>query len=303
MARRLAAGELAMGTVVLAPGEEVVEILGYEGFDFVVVDLSVSSTDWSQAASMVRAAREYGVTPWVRLPAYPWAAHGAVDAGLAANALRAIAIGAECVTASANTAPQVAALLAPAQDWHRRPYLWKSLSDSTPLQDYYDGSERPPLIFPVLESSEAIENLDEIIALPELRALFLGLGDLSNDLGHPFDDRHPEVRRVVADVVARAAARDVAVFANVLSYADPERATVESVSEGVRWLWDTGVRAVWLPNPWFVVQRHFHRLALAVQELLPSAYPHRLESRGTEPVAFTSGGPRFAENPNGSADE
>lgn len=259
MLTKLAQNELSIGPTALNPGEEAVEILGYVGIDFVLIDFMVTATDWSQAAAMIRSAREYGVTPWIRLQSYPWAANGQVDPHLAADSLRALAIGAECVTATVNNPEQVAALLAPIDDWHRRPYLWQHLTDRTPRQIHYDEMESPPLIFPMIEGVDGVNNLEDILAVEGMQAVFLGLGDLSLEMGHPFEDRHPDVRKVVQDTVKLGKERNIHVFANVMAYASSDTDTPQYIAESIRWLWKAGVPVVCLPNPSFAAQRHFHR--------------------------------------------
>ena len=119
---RIARGELALGTLMTTHGAELVEIVGYSGLDFVCIDLMTTSLDWGDVASMVLAAKRYDVTPWVRLPAYPWAGDQP-DPALPAEALRALAIGAECVMASVNTAAGVEQLMRPMENAHRRFYI------------------------------------------------------------------------------------------------------------------------------------------------------------------------------------
>ena len=43
---RLAARQLATGTIALNHGLEIVELLGYAGLDFVCLDMMVTSPDW-----------------------------------------------------------------------------------------------------------------------------------------------------------------------------------------------------------------------------------------------------------------
>jgi 2-keto-3-deoxy-L-rhamnonate aldolase RhmA len=255
---RLARGETAIGTLITTHGPELVEIVGYSGLDFACIDLMTTSLDWGDVATMVLAARRYDVTPWVRLPAYPWAGDDP-DPGLAADVLRALAIGAECVMASVNTAEAVELLLRPAENAHRRFYILQGRARQTAEQARLDALEPEHRIFPCLESRSAIDAIDAILAVPGLRQIYLGMGDLTKALGHPGDDRHPEVRAVVAEVVAKAVAKGIVVSANTLGYLGPEADLGQRVAAGVRALADAGVGVVLIPRPAMVVQDFYER--------------------------------------------
>jgi 4-hydroxy-2-oxoheptanedioate aldolase len=57
-----------------------------------------------------------------------------------------------------------------------------------------------------IESAEAVENLDAILAVDSLDMVFVGPNDLSHSLGRPAED---ELRRVIDDVLVRAQAAGV----------------------------------------------------------------------------------------------
>ena len=255
---RIARGELALGTLMTTHGTELVEIVGYSGLDFVCIDLMTTSLDWSDVAGMVLAAKRYEVTPWVRLPAYPWAGDQPNPA-LPAEALRALAIGAECVMASVNTAAGVEQLMRPMENAHRRFYIMQGRADGTPEQGRLDALEPAHRIFPCIESRTAVDNIDAILDVPGLQQIYLGMGDLTKALGHPGEDRHPEVRAIVAEIAAKARARDIVVSANTLGYKGPESDLADRIAAGVRVLEDAGVQVVLIPRPAMVVQVFYER--------------------------------------------
>lgn len=268
---RLDRGELALGAIQITQGPEWPEILGYVGFDFFCVDFMVTAIDWSQAADMFRAGSRYGLTPWLRLQSYPWATT-LPDGRLPADVLRAIAIGAEGVLASVNTAEQVEALLHPARDAHRRVWVHQNARDRSVSEVYEDSLQRPPLVFPVIESLEAARRVDEILAVPGLRAIFLGMGDLSRALGHPMQDTHPEIRAFVKGVVDRAARAGVMVFANALAYLRDD-APVTDLVDRIVWMWESGIRAIWIPRQPFVAQKFYESTFRTLDGRLASAHP------------------------------
>src|SRR4051794_12135918 len=65
--RRLAAGETVFGSFAFLPSPDVVEIMGFAGFDYVIIDLEHSPKNWDQVTNMVRAAELHGMAPIVRV--------------------------------------------------------------------------------------------------------------------------------------------------------------------------------------------------------------------------------------------
>jgi 2-dehydro-3-deoxyglucarate aldolase len=55
-----------------------------------------------------------------------------------------------------------------------------------------------------VETEASVENLDDILAVPELGFVFVGPLDLSVALGHPGEVDHPEVQAVVEEVRSKA---------------------------------------------------------------------------------------------------
>lgn len=73
-----------------------------------------------------------------------------------------------------------------------------------------------------IESKEAVENLEEIAAVPGVGCLFIGPADLSASLGHLGDDHHPEVLAAIDKIIDVAAAAGIptGVFASNAQEAD-----------------------------------------------------------------------------------
>ena len=74
------------------------------------------------------------------------------------------------------------------------------------LVDYLSRANDELLLAIQIETAEAVEQLDELLAVDGVDLFFVGPGDLACSLGLPFGG--PEVRDVVADVVERCRAAD-----------------------------------------------------------------------------------------------
>ena len=273
MFERVERDEIAIGAIMPVHGPEWLEILGYVGFDWVTIDLMVSSLDWSEVAEMVLAAKRYDVTPWVRVSTYPWEEES-FDSSLPGQILRALSLGAECVLASVNTPEHVARILDPLSNAHRRFYIQQGDHQGggrTEAQRRLDALEPSQVVMPCIESVAAANRMDEIVAVPGLKMIYLGMGDLSRELGHPADDRHPEVREAVGKIVKAARNRGITVAANTLSY-KKEAPLVDQITDGVESLYDLGVRVIMIPRPTMVVQRFYEGTLELLRGRLPHAY-------------------------------
>ena len=254
--------ELAVGTILLAPNREIVEVAGYGGLDFVTLDMMVSPLDWDRAAQLVLAAERFNVTPWLRLSSYPWG-ESKVDPSLPAQVLRGLSIGAECVLASVNTAKQVEAMLHPLSNPHRRLYVRHDAEPRTAAQRAYDEAQSPQWVVPIIESGPALDNLDQLLAVDGLKMIYLGMGDLTKALGKS-DEHDPEVRAAVSDVVSRAKKQDVRIAVNTLGYG-PDTDFADQVAGGVKALGDAGVAAALTPRPTLALQRYYEKLLRGVR--------------------------------------
>jgi 2-keto-3-deoxy-L-rhamnonate aldolase RhmA len=257
MFERIEKGELAVGSLTLTNGPEWVEILGHSGLDAVCFDMMITSIDWKAAADMVRAANRYNVTPWVRLPSFPWGRETPFIP--TADVVRALSIGAEVVTVSLDSPEEVEATITPADDHHRRIYIQGKEYDDW-LAGRADVAEHT-LIVPLLESLGAVKRMEEILSVKGLRAVWLGIGDLGTLLGHPGTPEHPEMRAFIKNVVDTGKKHGVMVFVNT-GRKDNEQPMVEQAA----WLWEIGVKFVWLTYPSYIAQRFYERAVALLAE-------------------------------------
>ena len=258
MFRKLDAGQLAIGTLVYASGPEWLEIAGYTGIDWAKIDLMTTEMDWVEAATMVRAACAYGMTPVVRLPTLPFGG-GGVDRHLAIDATRAFAIGAEAVTASINYPEEVNLLVEAAKEGIVRPYLGRSAYEEngetkwTGAKASDEGPGDQTLAIPMIETLKGFQAFQEILQVPGLRAVAFGLGDLTRELGHMNDDSHPEVQRQLAEATAQAKEHGVHIFLN------PLKQLPEELAESAAKYLEMGVSAISINPPIGLVANYFRR--------------------------------------------
>lgn len=184
----------------------IVRLAASAGVDFVFIDMEHSSLSYETVGDMCEMARACGVTPVVR----PFTTD-------AASVGRLLDIGAQGVMfPDVHTVDEVlsardAALYPPAG---RRGHTAASSA-----QDFQSGpggtvkravNERT-LVAIQVESREGVERLDELLATGAVDFIEIGRGDLSTDLGHPGEIRHPETLEAVDRVIETASRHGVPV--------------------------------------------------------------------------------------------
>ena len=195
--RRLRDGENVLGCWSMLGHPQVVEILSLAGFDFIVLDQEHGLGDPSSLPAQLHAM---SATPTVGVVRVPWNDHVYLK--------RVLDAGAEAVLIpSINTAEEaraaVAACLYPMRG--RRGTAASSVRASSygMAPDYVATCAENLMIACQIESAQAVENIDEILAVDGIDMLLIGPTDLSATVGQMGNIRHPEVARLIAHAEAR----------------------------------------------------------------------------------------------------
>lgn len=198
--RRLDDGGVALGVLDTTYSPALVELFGGLGLDFVWLDLEHGGPDpWDaeRLEHLLRAADAAGTDLLVRLPdTDPTLVRKALDLGVR-NLFLPRVTSADEVRAAVRSArfryedgPGDRGLASPrARRWGLR-------------EDYVAREDRETLVGTTVETREAVDAIDDILAVPELGFVFVGPLDLSVSLGHPGELDHPEVREAVETVRA-----------------------------------------------------------------------------------------------------
>jgi 2-keto-3-deoxy-L-rhamnonate aldolase RhmA len=176
----------AVGTWVKLPTIESVQILAHAGYDFVVIDQEHAPIDIRTAYQLVNTATAEGLLALVR-----------VDELRPASIQRILDAGAAGVLIPHIDTPEQAEMAAKSVRFPpfgirgaggtSRAGRWGTL----PSSDYLASGNTTALCIPQLESKLAIDNVEKIAATEGIDALFIGVADLSLDMGTVPSD--PEV--------------------------------------------------------------------------------------------------------------
>ncbi|MES2412472.1 MAG: aldolase/citrate lyase family protein [Pseudomonadota bacterium] len=158
------------GTFIKTSTTHSIEIIGGAGYDFVLIDAEHAPFDRVTTDTCILAARAAGAAPLVRV-ASPNDILGALDDG-------AFGVMVPHIT-SAKTAKDFVDLC--------RYSGKRGFSNSPRAGDYgvrttwehIDASDKEVLLLGMIEDPEAVEKVDEIVAVEGLDAVFIGRGDLT----------------------------------------------------------------------------------------------------------------------------
>jgi 4-hydroxy-2-oxoheptanedioate aldolase len=178
------------------------ETMAHQGWDSLTIDLQHGVVDYPQMVTMLQAISTTNTVPVVRVP---W-----LEPGILMKALDAGAYGVICPMV--NTREDAQKLVAYT---HYAPRGTRSFGPVRAL--LYGGADYPQhandtiVSFAMIETAAALDNLDDILSVEGLDAIYIGPSDLSLALGctPTFDDLDPKAAQAVDHILARAKAHGV----------------------------------------------------------------------------------------------
>jgi len=193
------AGRTAVNGWLAIPSPFAAEAMARQGWDTLTIDLQHGLLDHPAMVGMLQAISTTETVPLVRVP---W-----LEPGILMKALDAGAHGLICPMV--NTADDAARFVA----WTNYPP--RGTRSFGPVRALLvEGPEYPAranahiVRFAMIETAQALDQLDAILSVEGLDAVYIGPSDLSLSLGcRPvFDDVDPPVAQAIEHILARAAA-------------------------------------------------------------------------------------------------
>ncbi len=195
---KLQSGQPSFGVSVMIPSPQVVEMVGGQGFDWVMLDREHGTIGLECLELMMIAAEASGITPIVRPQTNdPVEVMRVMDRG---------AMGVQ--VPHVNTA---AAARRAVESVKFHPLGQRGLAAGTrPSRyglglsgaDYTREANRETLVCVQLEEVEALRNIDEILQVEGIDVYFIGPSDLSQSMGYPGQTDAPEVHTAIAQAMA-----------------------------------------------------------------------------------------------------
>ena len=178
------------------------ETMAHQGWDSLTIDLQHGVIDYQAMIPMLQAISTTDTVPVVRVP---W-----LEPSMLMKALDAGAYVLICPMV--NTREDAQKLVA----WtHYAPRGTRSFGPIRALlysgADYQKHANDTIVTFAMIETAQALDNLDDILSVEGLDAVYIGPSDLSLSLGctPTFDDLDPKAAEAVEHILARAKAHGV----------------------------------------------------------------------------------------------
>ena len=194
--KRLLAGETVFGTFVGTDSSDVVEIIGYSGFDFVILDMEHSPGAPNSVMGQVRAAELRGMDVLARLTNVE-----------RTTVLRTLDIGVSGILAPlVNDLPTarafIEASLYPPLGCRGFGLTRASCYGAAAVPEYIAEANSDLLRMVQCETEQAVREVESIASIEGLDLIFIGPYDLSLSLGVPGDKFHPRMVEAVDKVLA-----------------------------------------------------------------------------------------------------
>jgi len=196
------AGGAAVNGWLAIPNSFSAETMAHQGWDTLTIDLQHGVIDYPAMVGMLQAISTTATVPVVRVP---W-----LEPGILMKTLDAGAYGVICPMV--NTREDAQKLVAYT---HYAPRGTRSFGPVRALlyggPDYPQHANDTIVTFAMIETRQALDNLDDILSVEGLDAIYIGPSDLSLALGctPTFDDLDPAAAAAVDHILARAQAHGV----------------------------------------------------------------------------------------------
>ena len=195
-------GGAAVNGWLAIPNSFAAETMAHQGWDTLTIDLQHGVIDYPSMVTMLQAISTTATVPVVRVP---W-----LEPGILMKTLDAGAYAVICPMV--NTREDAQKLVSYT---HYAPRGTRSFG---PVRanlyggaDYFEHANETIVTFAMIETAQALDNLDAILSVEGLDAVYIGPSDLSISLGcrPAFDELDPKAAQAVDHILERAQAHNI----------------------------------------------------------------------------------------------
>lgn len=167
-------GGVAYGAWLTIPSSISAEAIAHQGFDYVCVDMQHGIIGYEAAVTMLQGISTSAATPIVRVP---WNEFSIINRMLDAGAMGII-------VPMVNSADEARAAVSPCRYFPQgarsygatRATVWAGA-------DYFDRANDEVACIVMCETKQAVEQIEDIVRVPGVDAVYVGPADLSITLG------------------------------------------------------------------------------------------------------------------------
>jgi len=230
--RKLAAGEMALGIFLALDAPAMVELFGYCGFDFVLIDAEHGALDPHHVEGLARAAIVGGTTPIVRVPQ-----------NVPGVILRYLDVGPQgvmipwCQSAAEASAAVAATKYYPDGQRGLAGVAASRYGVGMPLREYVETANAETMVIVQIETAATVDTLPELLRVPGVDVFFIGPNDLSQSLGFPGRPDEPPVLAMIERAIS------------LILAAGKTAGIMVRDAEGLRRYRERGVRCITISSP------------------------------------------------------
>ena len=225
--RKLAEGQVTLGSWITIPHPNVVEIMASAGFEWLVIDMEHTATDLSQAQVLISTIQANNMKALVRVSKNEEVIIKRVmDMGADGVVVPMIKNGAE--------AREAVDYVKYPPTGRRGVGLYRAQRFGLGFEEYKRWLEEEAVIIAQIEHIDAIRNLDEILAVPGIDGTIVGPYDLSGSMGHPGAFHREDVKEALEGFKTKCKASGKPLGFHVIP---PDAALIrEKIDEGYTFL-------------------------------------------------------------------
>jgi 2-keto-3-deoxy-L-rhamnonate aldolase RhmA len=168
------------------------EIMARAGFDWLIIDLEHAPGDFMNLAAQIQAMGATDCVPFVRAP---WNDSVTIKRILDTGVMGVLV---PYVNTAEEAKDAVAACKYPPEGVRGVAASPRAAYFGQNSMEYLKSANQEILIMTAVETGEAVDNLDEILAVEGLDGIFIGPMDLATSMGHFGNAAHPEVQEAIA---------------------------------------------------------------------------------------------------------
>lgn len=208
--------ELTQGAITSLYSPALVEMLGYAGYEFIVIDDEHGAYSGSEMEDMIRTSQLAGIVPIVRV---------SYDASSIQKALDRGAFGIQVPMVNTVEDAEKAVSLAKYPPRGSRGTAFSMRAAGFGFLNngqFMDDSDDNILVTVQIETMEAVGNFKEIMSVPGVDMAFLGPTDLSVNMGYKKNIGGPEVQETLDSLYEQAEEMNVPIGTIATSQAGTE---------------------------------------------------------------------------------
>jgi 4-hydroxy-2-oxoheptanedioate aldolase len=223
---RLLVNKPSYGVITPTTDPTICEYLGLAGLDFYIMDAEHGPLTLSEITHMIRACETVGITPMARINSLDEKMIlQYFDAGIMGVMMPGTNTAADCerLVRAVKYFPKGERGLGPVR---ASDYMAGKMSQ----QAYIEFSNEQTLVFPMIETATAINNIEAMCAVEGVDGFIIGPRDLALSMGFTDGPAHAAVKEAIDKVIATVTSKGKTI------------GTVAATAEQVKELSDKGVR-------------------------------------------------------------